>query len=454
MSPPQATILVIDDEPQTGMIFEKILREGGYRVVSETTGEEGLSRLKKGGIDLIFLDLRLPVMDGVETLRHIAVDSSSTPVVIMTAYQTVSSAVECMKLGALDYLIKPLQAEQVKEVVQHILKIKNRRASLKGTRLPPEELIGTSSYLVDVRNLVKKVGPTDLAVLLLGESGTGKEIVARAIHENSLRRQGPFVPVDCGAIPESLMESELFGYEKGAFTGAEESKPGRFELANGGTLFLDEIGNLPLSIQAKLLRVLQEPIVERLGGRKPIRIDTRIVAATNRDLEAAVKEGDFREDLYHRIKVFAIELQPLRRRLEDMDPLIVYFVKRFNAELGKNVKGVNPQTLELFRSYRWPGNIRELANVLRSAVLLADGVVEPEHLPTCIRFSGSHMESPASSVKDEVLRSVVKRVEREHILTTLKKTGWNRAEAARVLGVDYKTLYNKMKEHKISETNP
>jgi len=259
--------------------------------------------------------------------------------------------------------------------------------------------------------------------------------------------------VDCAAIPESLIESELFGHEKGAFTGADEAKPGRFELANGGTLFLDEIGNLPLAVQAKLLRVLQDMVIEPLGGRKPIHSDARIITATNRDLEQAVKQGAFREDLYHRIKVFTVELQPLRRRTDDLEILISYFLTRFNRELGKNVTGVSAKTLELFRAYRWPGNIRELANVLRSGVLLAETQIEPEHLSTSIRFSSNEVESTASLGKDQVLRDVVKRVEKEHILATLKKTGWNKAEASRLLGVDYKTLYNKMKEHRISEAN-
>ena len=266
-----------------------------------------------------------------------------------------------------------------------------------------------------------------------------------------LRRKGPFVPVDCAAIPEALIESELFGHEKGAFTGADEAKPGRFELAGGGTLFLDEIGNLPAMAQAKLLRVLQDMVVERLGGTQAIKADVRIIAATNRDLEGAVREGVFREDLYHRLKVFPVELSPLRNRLEDLDRLVEYFLARDNKEFGKSVKGVSPEVKLLFRGYRWPGNVRELANVLRSATLLAETTIGPEHLPPSLRFSKTLPGDSPAPAREAVLRDVVKRVEKEHILKTLNETGWNRAEAARILGVDYKTLYNKIKEHKISE---
>jgi DNA-binding NtrC family response regulator len=455
MSQAAAKILVIDDESQTGMIFSRILEEEGCQVFAETSGEDGLARLLKNSVDLVFLDLRLPAMDGVEVLRRIHQVSPQVPVVVMTAYQTVSSAVECMKLGAVDYLTKPLQSDHLKEVVRHALQIRNKLAAPKFRRseggLPPEELIGKSASSEELRRLIGKVAPTDLTVLLLGESGTGKEIAARSIHEASQRRRGPFVPVDCAAIPETLIESELFGYEKGAFTGADLPKPGRFELAAGGTLFLDEIGNLPPLAQAKLLRVLQDMVVERLGGTQALRADVRIIAATNRDLESAVREGAFREDLYHRLKVFPIDLQPLRSRPEDMDLLVDYFLKRYNKEFGKNVPGVSSEAMALFRGYRWPGNIRELANVLRSATLLSDGPIEPAHLPASVRFSKPPADGSPAPAKDAALRDVVKRVEREHILKTLKAAGWNRAEAARALGVDYKTLYNKIKEHKISE---
>jgi DNA-binding NtrC family response regulator len=451
MTTPQPKILVIDDEPQTGMIFSRILTDVGCQVFSEATGEDGLERLKRNPVDLVFLDFRLPGIDGLEVLRRLHLRLPQIPVVVMTAYQEVSSAVECMKLGAVDYLIKPLQSDHLKEIVRHALHIKNAKTLPTGIALPPEELIGQSAALVNVRRFIGKVAPTDLTVLLLGESGTGKEIVARLIHEASLRREGPFVPVDCAAIPEALIESELFGYEKGAFTGADEAKPGRFELAGGGTLFLDEIGNLPAMVQAKLLRVLQDMVVERLGGTRALKANVRIIAATNKDLEAAVREGTFREDLYHRLKVFPIELPPLRNRLEDMDRLVGYFLARDNKEFGKSVKGINSEVKLLLLGYRWPGNVRELANVLRSATLLAETTIEPEHLPPSLRFSKTRPVNSPAPAREAVLRDVVKRVEKEHILKTLNETGWNRAEAARVLGVDYKTLYNKIKEHKISE---
>jgi len=452
MTTEKRKILVIDDEPQVGMIFTKVLQSAGYEVVAASSGEEGLKKMSSQP-DVLFLDLKLPGIDGLETLRRIRKASPNIPVVMMTAYQTVGSAVESMRLGACDYLIKPLENERIKEVVRHALLVGGVSALAPDVVIGPAEMVGGSPAFQHVDKLISKVAPTDLTVLLLGESGTGKELTARAIHTASKRGTKAFVPVDCAALPETLMESELFGYEKGAFTGADEARPGRFEMANDGTLFLDEIGNLSMQVQAKLLRVLQDPTFVRLGGRKEVRVNTRVIAATNRDLESAAQRGEFREDLYHRIKVFTIELAPLRNRQDDIQILVDYYLKLYSKEMNTPVKKIDPKVMSLFQNYRWPGNIRELSNAIRSAVVLADGTIEAEHLPTSIRFSEEKVvEKPAVVTnKDAVLRDVLKKVEREHIMATLQKTDWNRTEAAKILGIDYKTLYNKIREHNITE---
>jgi len=444
-------ILIIDDEPQVGMIFTKVLESAGYSVIAAASGEEGLRKLDDNP-EVVFLDLKLPGIDGVETLRRIRKTNPNLPVVMMTAYQTVDSAVESMRLGACDYLIKPLDNNRIKEVVRHALLVGGASAIPVDLTINPSDMVGKSTAYQVAERLINKVGPTDLTVLLLGESGTGKEMTANAIHLASKRNGKAFVPVDCAALPETLMESELFGYEKGAFTGADESRPGRFEMANEGTLFLDEIGNLSLSVQAKLLRVLQDPSFVRLGGRKQVRVNTRVIAATNKDLEIAASRGEFREDLYHRIKVFMIELPPLRNRKDDIPILVDHYLKKYSVEMGTPVKNVSTAVLDLFMGYRWPGNIRELSNAIRSAVVLSDGSIEVDHLPTSIRFSQDKgAAAPQVPLADSALRDVIKKVEREHIMATLEKTAWNRTEAAKILGIDYKTLYNKMREHGISE---
>jgi DNA-binding NtrC family response regulator len=444
-------ILVVDDEPQVGMIFSKVLQAVGYEVVSAESGEEALKKMDTKP-NVVFLDLKLPGMDGVETLRRLRKHAPTVPVVMMTAFQTVDSAVESMRLGACDYLIKPLDNTRIKEVVRHALLLGGSSAAMPSEiPISPGEMVGKGPAFTEVQRLISKVAPTDLTVMLLGESGTGKELTARAVHLASKRAANAFVPVDCAALPETLMESELFGYEKGAFTGAEDSRPGRFEMADGGTLFLDEIGNLSMSVQAKLLRVLQDPTFVRLGGRKQIKVNIRVVVATNKDLEEASSRHEFREDLYHRLKVFPIELTPLRNRLDDIPVLVDHYLKQASQEQGIPPKKISPKVLDLFQHYRWPGNIRELANAMRSAIVLADDIIEPEHLPTSIRFSQDKPAARPPVGKDGALKNVIKKVEREHILATLKKSKWNKADAAKVLGIDVKTLSAKIKEHDIQE---
>jgi len=443
-------ILVVDDEPQVGMIFTKVLQAAGYEVAAAESGEEALKKMLTLP-NVVFLDIKLPGMDGVETLRRIRKMAPEVPVVMMTAYQTVDSAVESMRLGACDYLIKPLDNSRIKEVVRHALLVGGTPAMTPDITITPGEMVGKSATFTQIQKLISKVAPTDLMVLLLGESGTGKELTARAIHLESKRAAKAFVPVDCAALPETLMESELFGYEKGAFTGADDSRPGRFEMADEGTLFLDEIGNLSMSVQAKLLRVLQDPSFVRLGGRKQVRVNTRVICATNKDLEAASARGEFREDLYHRIKVFTIELTPLRNRLDDIPMLVSHYLEKYSHEMGTPLKKVDPQVLDLFQRYRWPGNIRELANAIRSAVVLSDDVIGAEHLPTSIRYSQQKAGGGQSSAGDAALKNVVKKVEREHISATLKKTRWSKSAAAKILGIDLKTLTSKIKEFGLTE---
>ncbi len=447
-------ILVVDDEPNVGMIFHRILSQEGYEVISASNGEECLRSIRKQSPHLVFLDVRMPGIDGIETLRRIRETHPSLPVIVMTAYKTITSAIESMKLGAFDYLVKPLDTDKIKAFVKQALDIQTMFEKTQAAERKPEapsetsqNMVATGEEMRQILSHVTKVAPTNLTVLILGESGTGKELVARAIHMKSARSKGPFVVVDCAALPESLIESELFGYEKGAFTGADVSKPGKFESANGGTLFLDEIGNLPLNIQAKLLRFLQEPTVERLGARKgPIRIDVRVVAATNSNLEKGILQGTFREDLYHRLKVFLLQLPPLRQRGEaELQSLTEYFLKGLMEQFNKTDLRIAPETFHILKSYRWPGNIRELQNALRSAALLSDGVVLPEHLPMSIQTAmGTASVTPEKSA--EALSDVIKRVEREHISQALQRFQGDKEKTAAALGIDPQTLLKKISE--------
>jgi DNA-binding NtrC family response regulator len=451
-------VLVVDDEPSVGMIFHRILGEAGFEVVSASNGPECLRVLKKSEVHLVFLDLQMPGMDGVKTLRKIRETHPALPVLIMTAFQTVTSAVETMKLGALDYLIKPLEADKLKSVAQQALDVTELSHHVPvGKSVPAEggevEVMAKSAEMQRVMELVDKVAPTDVPVLLLGESGTGKEVTARTIHLRSPRAKRPFVVVDCAALPESIIESELFGNEKGAFTGADTPRAGKFEQANTGTLFLDEIGNLSLPIQAKLLRFLQEPKIERLGSRKgPVLLDVRILAATNMDMEKAVAQGTFREDLFHRLKVFVLELPALRNRgSEDLEALLVWMVDGFRKQLGKPRLSVDPETIALLKAYRWPGNIRELQNALRSATLLAEDVVLPVHLPMSVRNARPTMEAQTFV---SGLNEVIQKVEREHIEIILKKHPGNLPNAARELGLEIIVLESKIKEMNLTVTPP
>jgi two-component system, NtrC family, response regulator AtoC len=422
--------------------------------------------LREHHIDLVITDLRMPKMDGLELLRQALRTDPQLPVVILTAHGTVDNAVEALKTGAFDYITKPFDQAEVRTIVKKALRTRDL-AETEATREEAREgagarfgIIGESDAILGIYAILERVANTPTTVLLTGESGTGKELVARALHENSSRKERPFIKVNCAAIPKDLMESELFGYERGAFTGAVTSKPGRFELASGGTLFLDEIAEIPVEMQVKLLRVLQESEFERVGGIKTIRVDVRLVAATNRDLKREIAAGTFREDLYYRLNVVPIALPALRDRVSDIPLLGAHFVDKFNNRLKKHVSGIEPDAMDRLVSYTWPGNIRELENVLERAILFCDTQrVRLIDLPVEVREGV--MESPQKALpvatgdaKDGILadglkeqvKAAMSRLERELIVRALDQTGGNVTHAARLLKISRKGLQLKMKE--------
>jgi len=441
-------------------------------VLTATDGPAGLKKIENESPDLVILDIKMPGMDGLETLRRIKEINVELLVIMLTAYETVQTAVKSMKMGAYDYLSKPIDNEKLKIIIKNALKtldltqeVFRLKEELK-ERFKFASLDGESAAMQKLYALLEKAISTDVSVLLRGESGTGKELAARIIHYNSLRKDKPFITVDCATLPETLVESEIFGYEKGAFTGAISRKLGKCELANEGTLFLDEVGNLSLDTQKKLLRMLQEREIVRLGSNKPIKIDVRIVTATNTNLEELIKKRVFREDLYYRLKEFSIVLPPLREREEDVLLLARLFLNEFNKEFNKKVKEISPEAMALLMRYSWPGNVRELKNVMRSSVLLAKKYILPENFPQEIQLDEVFSERVLSSkvVPDEesqekkdiaqgslkeIGKTAKKEVEKQAILRVLKEVNGNKSKAARLLKIDYKTLYNKIKKYNI-----
>src|SRR5262245_62121775 len=403
MLPEKKQVLIVDDEPNLRKILSAQLSRDGYDVMTAEDGEQGLQALRDHHIDLVITDLKMPKVDGMTLLREALREEPELPIVMITAHGTVDTAVEALKLGAFDYLTKPFDKDEVRQVVAKALKTR-QLAEEEATTEPKDVagarfgIIGQSSGLTDLYAVLERVADSPTTVLITGESGTGKELVARALHDHSSRRAKPFIKVNCAAIPKELIESELFGYERGAFTGAVSSKPGRFELANGGALFLDEIGEIPVEMQVKLLRALQESEFERVGGIKTMRVDVRLVAATNRDLKKLISQGAFREDLFYRLNVVSIRLPALRERASDTPLLVEHFLDKFNERLKKSVTGVEPEALELLCNYGWPGNIRELENVMERSVLFCDAhKLRVEDLPAELRGvtpSGSVMPPP------------------------------------------------------------
>ncbi len=380
-----ATILIVDDDELVLESLKLVLKEAGHKVRSSTSPEKALSIFDRHPIDLVITDMKMPGMSGIELLERIKKKDPDCPVIMITAYATVETAVEAMKKGAIDYIMKPFSADELELVVKRALEekaIKEENARLKeivkdSVKDAHDLFVGQHPKVMELKALVEKVAPTDATVLIMGESGTGKELVARMIHSLSQRRDGPYVRMNCAAIPEGLIESELFGYEKGAFTGAVQSRKGKFELANGGTILLDEIGEMPINLQAKLLRVLQEKEIDRLGG-KTLPIDVRVIATTNRDLAKEVKEGRFREDLFYRLSVVPIYIPPLRERREDVPLLAEYFLHIYSKKIGKEVSKISSEAMEILSSYPWPGNVRELENCIHRAVILSTGPIITE----------------------------------------------------------------------------
>ena len=442
----QATILIIEDDPTFRSLLVAILEDEGYDIVEEENGKQALLTLRRRSFDLVLSDLRLPGMDGLELFRSVKAEGIAPPFVLLTAFGTVEEAVSALKEGVTDFLTKPLKdPDALRTLVRRTLENRRRELTLTVLKerevagLPPEEVMFAGAAMAEARRLIANVADTPASVLISGESGTGKELAARMIHLGSQRRDAAFVAINCAAIPENLMESELFGHEKGAFTGASQARPGKFELAAGGTLFLDEIGELPLSLQAKLLRVLQERTFERLGGRREIRADVRIVAATNRDLGAEIRERRFREDLYYRLNVFPIHLPPLRERCDGLPILTGYLVLRAAQQIGRVISLVEPEVHAAIADYGWPGNIRELQNVIERAVILSSGRITLGDLPELIRRPVK--EPPVAtdgSLQDR---------EREAILEVLTQCDGNRRLAAERLGISKRTLQYRLKEY-------
>jgi len=438
-------LLVIDDDKNLLESLSDLLGVDGFEVEIAYTGESGLKRFNAGGISLILTDLRLPGISGLQLLQALKAMDPRVCVILFTAYETVESAVQALKAGAYDYIVKPPLPGQIVETVKkaaEYVKLQQERHLLHKELAPFSEekkLIGQSLPMQRIYALIRKVSETDSVVLISGESGTGKELVARAIHQNSSRAPHPFIPVDCAALPETLLESELFGYEKGAFTDATYSKPGIFEIAHGGTLFLDEVSEMSLDLQAKLLRTLQERQFRKVGGTKFVKIDARIIAATNQNLEAAVEANRFREDLYYRLNVIRISLPPLRGRKEDIPLLVAYFLEKFAAKMNAPSPEITPAALTALKSYDWPGNVRELENVIERVVVLNRGEpITPYHLPKEVQEGPSPKRN--YSLKEQ---------ERQLILEALEDSNWELKKAAKLLGINRSTLYYKLEKYQL-----
>lgn len=444
-------ILIADDEPRIRKIMSLLLMQEGYEVRLVANGKEAVTEATAFQPDVILLDQQMPVMTGLEALEKIQAVRPNQVIILITAFGTISLAVDAVKKGAYDFIEKPFDNDdlllKVKRAVEHS-RLKGEISQLK-KRLGEGErpIIGSESGLRTVMEQVSRVAMTEATVFIHGESGTGKELIARAVHIRSKRSEKPFIAINCGAIPLSLIENELFGHEKGAFTDAKEAQPGIFEQAEGGTLFLDEIGELPMDAQVKLLRVLEERKVTRIGGTKLIPVNVRIVAATNRDLEAEVKAGNFRLDLLYRLNVFTLELPPLRERKEDIPLLADFFIRKHNVALNLSIKSITPAAMDKLCAYDWPGNIRDLENAIQSAMILClDDVIDISQLPARIK-GDEQADAPVAFGDNSDIREVNAQVEKELIQETLKKFGGNRTLTAEALNISRKTLFNKMKKY-------
>jgi len=439
-------ILVVDDEPLIRELLKEILSREGYEVILSEDASSALKKIKEQCFELVITDVRMPRINGIDLLEKIKNVSPSTLVVVMTAYGSIENAVEAMKKGAYDYITKPVTPEQIKLIIQkashhlNLLEENNYLRAQINQRYNFKELIGESPQMRNVYKTIDQVASIKTTVLIQGETGTGKELVARAIHYRGPRKDKPFIKVNCSALPNDLLESELFGHEKGAFTGAINKREGRFELANMGTILLDEISETSPAFQAKLLRVLQEEEFERVGGTKTIKVDVRVIATTNKDLKKALKEGRFREDLYYRLNVIPIYLPPLRERKEDMPLLVQHFLRKYNHQDKVGIKFISKECLNLMKEYDWPGNVRELENVIERAVAMSDGnIILPEHLALTSASKEKNLSLLENITLDEVKRKLIE--------NTLRKTKGNRTKSAKILGVTVRTLRNNIKKY-------
>ncbi len=452
-------ILVVDDEGRNREFLKELLEVEGFDVETSKDGQEAIEILEKMDFDMVLTDLKMPRSDGLAVLEGLQRINPQTVAVVFTGYGSIDTAVKAMRLGAYDYITKPLKIEEIMIVIQRALE--HRKLALENAMLRRQlkrkykfdNIVGDSDNMQEVFQMVEKIANTDSTVLIYGESGTGKELIARAIHFNSDRRERPLIPVNCGAIPEELLESELFGHEQGAFTGATRTRIGRFELGNGGTIFLDEIGDMSPALQVKILRVLQEHDFERVGGMKTIKVDIRVIAATNKDLEKHVTEGKFREDLFYRLNVIPIQLPPLRERRTDIPLLASHFIQMYNAKNKHNIAGVAPEAMELLASYDWPGNVRELENMIERIVILkGEGMVETNDLSEKVLASTPHSLHPRIQIPESGIsfNTAVNEFERELILQALNRTNWVKNKAAKLLNLNRTTLVEKMKKIDLS----
>ena len=458
-----AKILLIEDDAGIGDTLQRVLREEGHEIATEQRGDEGLARAARESFNVVITDLKLPGLNGLELVRQLHLAQPRLPIILITAFGTTETAIEAMKFGAYDYLLKPFDISQMLELIRRAgdsNRLMSEPVTMGGASTARAALVGQSAPMQAIYKEIGRVASKPVNVLIRGETGTGKELIARALYQHSERANAPFIAINCAAIPETLLESELFGHERGAFTGAEARRIGRFEQASGGTLFLDEIGDMRLRTQLKLMSLLQEKSLQRLGGKENVPVDVRIVAATNRDLEAAIKEKQFREDLYYRLSVVVIHLPPLRQRKEDIPALVHYFLQKYGPELGNPAPSIHPDAIEFLETQSWPGNVRELENVMRKALLLAQSyTINPDHLRSAISQSvgpagiaarpiGEYVEELLSAARRGELHDAhtqaLTMVERELFTRAIQLAAGNQAKAARWLGISRITMKAKL----------
>ncbi len=452
MSYYQTKILVVDDEPEIVGLLQGIIAKKGFPVATASNGDVALKKLRRENFHIVFTDMKMPKVNGIELLTWIKEHTPETEVILFTGHATIETAVQAIKMGAYDYIIKPMEMEEVMLMVDRLHKLKmlkdqNRYLQSKiSDAYNFDHIIGNNRKMREVFDIIREVAGMPSTVLIRGESGTGKELIAHAIHYSSARKEQPMVSVNCAVLAENLLESELFGHEKGAFTGAIKSKEGRFELANGGTLFLDEIGDISPKLQVKLLRALQEGEFERVGGEKTLKVDVRVIAATNKNLEEAIRSNEFRQDLYYRLNVIPIEIPPLRERVDDIPLLADFFLNKYKLQTGKKVQGITEQAMDILMHYAWPGNVRELENVIERGVVLCKG----EFIGAdSLSYLTGHddMESPLKMLEDRSLQEVMDTVEKRLIETVLDQCRGNRSHAARELGLHRSTLMSKLEKY-------